>query len=300
LQNREWGDLKFFLATARRGSTLAAARELGVNQTTIARRIAALEAALSIRLVDRNRDGYRLTEAGAAILAQAERVASEAESVERLVEQGKRDLAGVIRVTATEMFADVVLTPWLAEFIDIYPDIKVELIATERCLDLGRREADIAIRASHQPREPGVLVRKLAACPWGLYCSRAYATKYGAPACADDLKDHLLIGADGNLSTLDPLIWLGKAAPRATVRSVCSTISNTLVAIRTGHGVGALPRDIGIAQKDLIECCPMPDFNYGWYLITREALRDVPRVKAFNKFIVARASTLKRLQRGGP
>jgi DNA-binding transcriptional LysR family regulator len=115
----DWGDLKFFLATARRGSTLAAACELGVNQTTIARRIAALETALSIRLVDRRRDGYRLTEAGAAILAQAERVAAEAETVERLVEVRKRDLAGVIRVTAPTVFADVILTPWLAEFMDL-------------------------------------------------------------------------------------------------------------------------------------------------------------------------------------
>jgi DNA-binding transcriptional LysR family regulator len=296
----DWGDLRFFLATARNGSTLAAARELGVNQTTIARRIAALETALSIRLVDRNRDGYRLTEAGVDILAQAERVASEAETVERLVEQRKRDLAGVIRVTATEEFADVILTPWLAAFIDIYPDIKVEVIATERRLDLGRGEADIAIRATQQPREPGILVRKLADSRWGLYCSRAYAAKHGAPACAADLNDHLVIGADGNLATIDAFIWLGKAAPRARVRTVCSTISNMLVAVRTGHGVGALPRDIGIAQKDFIACFAMPDFNYGWYLITREALKDVPRVKAFNKFIIAHASTLKRLQRKRP
>ena len=296
----DWGDLKFFLATARRGSTLAAARELGVNQTTIARRIAALEAALSVRLVERKQDGYRLTEAGAAILAQAERVASEAETVERLVEQGKRDLAGVIRVTAAEIFADVVLTPWLAKFIDIYPDIKVEVIATERFLDLARGEADIAIRASQQPREPGILVRKLAASHWGLYCSRTYAAKYGAPTCADALNDHLLIGVDGQLSTRDPGIWLGKAAPRARIRTVCSTISNTLVAVRTGQGVGALPREIGMAQKDLIECFLMPDFNYGWYLVTRTALKDVPRVKAFNQFIIAHAGTLKRLQRTRP
>jgi len=100
---------------------------------------------------------------------------------------------------------------------------------------------------------------------------------------------------DGQLSTHDPLIWLSKAAPRATIRTVCSTISNTLVAIRTGHGVGALPSVIGSVQKDFIKCFPMPDFNYGWYLITREALRDVPRVKALNRFIVAHASTLKHL-----
>ena len=295
----DWGDLKFFLATARRGSTLAAARELGVNQTTIARRIGALEAALSVRLFDRRRDGYRLSEAGAAILTQAERIASEAEAVERLVAQRKRSLAGVIRVTTTEEFAEVVLTPWLAEFIDLYPDIKVEVIATERRLDLARGEADVAIRASQQPREPGILVRKLADSPWALYCSRGYAAKHGAPSCADDLNDHSLIGADGKLTTLAAFVWLAKVAARARVRSVCNTISNMLVAVKTGHGVGALPRDIGIAQSDLIECFPTPDFNYGWYLITREALKDVPRVKAFNQFIVARANTLRRL-RGPP
>ena len=244
------------LSRTARHDGLCVAGELGVNQTTIARRIAALETALSIRLVDRNRDGYRLTEAGTAILAQAERVASEAETVERLVEQGKRDFSGVIRVTAPAIFAEMILTPWLSEFIGIYPNIKVEVIAAEQFIDLARGEADIAIRASQQPRESGLLVRKLADCPWGLYCSRAYAAKRGAPACEEELNDHLLIGADGRLSTRDSHLWLRKAAPQASVRTVCSTISMTLVAIRTGHGVGALPCDIAVAQKDLIECFP--------------------------------------------
>jgi DNA-binding transcriptional LysR family regulator len=293
----DWGDLRFFLATARKGSTLAAARDLGVNQTTIARRIAALEAALSVRLFDRHREGYRLSEAGAAIFTQAERIAVEAETFERLVAQRKRDLSGVIRVTTPEEFAEVVLTPWLAEFIDLYPDIKIEVIATERRLDLARGEADIAIRATKQPREPGSVVRKLADAPWAIYCSRRYAAKHGAPACADGLNDHLLIGVDGKLTTVDAFVWLAKVAPRAKIRSVCNTISNMLVAVKTGHGAGALPRDIGIAQSELIECFPLPEItHYGWYLIVPEALKDVPRIKAFNQFIVARASTLKRLQ----
>src|SRR5262249_10944980 len=122
----DWEDVKFFLATARRGSTLAAASELGVNQTTIARRIGALEAALSVRLFDRHQEGYRLSEAGAAVLTQAERIATEAEAFELLVTQRKRVLSGVIRVTSTQEFAEVVLTPWLAEFIEIHPDINVE------------------------------------------------------------------------------------------------------------------------------------------------------------------------------
>jgi DNA-binding transcriptional LysR family regulator len=292
----DWGDLRFFLATARKGSTLAAARELGVNQTTIARRIAALETALSVRLFDRHRDGYRLSEAGAAIVTQAERIAAEAEAFERLVAQHKRDLSGVIRVTTPESFAEIVLTPWLAEFIDLYPDIKVEVIATDRRFDLARGEADIAIRATKQPREPGIVARKLADSRWGVYCSHRYAAKHGAPACADDLNDHLFIGADGVLTTLDMFVWLAKVAPRAKIRSVCNSISNMLVAVKTGHGVGALPREL--AQSELIECFPLPNNGaYGWYLIVREALKDVPRVKAFTQFIAARAGTLKRLQR---
>src|SRR5262249_27085681 len=128
----------------------------------------------------------------------------------------------------------------LWEFMEIYPDIKVEVIATERRLELARGEADIAIRASQELYGPGLLTRKLAPCPWGLYCSRAYAAKHGTPACTGDLNDHILIGADGNLANFDPLIWLAKAAPRARIRTASSTISNTLVAVRTGHGVGAL------------------------------------------------------------
>src|SRR5258705_9235147 len=102
----EWGDLKFFLATARSGSTLSAARELGVNQTTVARRIAALEAALSLRLFDRNPHGYRLSEAGSAILPQAERVAAETEALQRVAAQRGRQLSGVIRVTTVEDLAN--------------------------------------------------------------------------------------------------------------------------------------------------------------------------------------------------
>jgi DNA-binding transcriptional LysR family regulator len=295
----DWGDLRFFLATARKGSTLAAARDLGVNQTTIARRITALEMALSVRLFDRHRDGYRLSEAGAAIFPQAERIATEAEAVERLVAQRQRDLSGVIRVTTTEEFAEIVLTPWLAEFIELYPDIKVEVIATHRCLDLARGEADIAIRATRRPHEPDSSVRKLADAEWGVFCSRRYAAKRGTPRCPDDLNEHLFIGADGTLATLDMFVWLAKVAPGVKVRSVCNTISNMLVAVKTGHGIAVLPRDIGNAQSDLIELFPLPKMNFGWYLVTRQALKDVPRVKAFSQFIVAHARTLSRLQRSG-
>src|SRR5258708_1826183 len=164
----DWGDLRFFLAAARAGSTLGAARELRVNQTTVARRIAALEDALGARLFDRHQDGYRLSEAGTAILGQAEHVAAEAETLERLIAQRSRQLSGVIRVTTVEIIANMMLTPWLSEFMDLYPDIRVEVIVTDQRLDLSRGEADIAIRAGYMPTGSGVVVRKLADAPWAL------------------------------------------------------------------------------------------------------------------------------------
>jgi DNA-binding transcriptional LysR family regulator len=293
----DWSDLRIFLAAARARSMLGAAGELGINQSTVTRRVAALEKALEIRLFHRNRDGCHLTEAGQSLFVQAERVAAEAETFERLVAQRKRELSGVIRVTTLESVANQVLTPLVSDFIELYPGIRVELIATNKRLDLARGDADIAIRACRAPTQSGIVIRKLADDPWKLYCSSGYSDRRGVPRLASDLNQHVLIGADGDLAKLDPFIWLAKTASQAVVRSVCSHLPNMLAAIQAGHGVGALPSSIGI-PPDLVECFPMPDFKFGIYLMTRDSLKDLPRVKEFNKFIVARRGVLKRALEG--
>jgi DNA-binding transcriptional LysR family regulator len=294
----EWSDLRFFLATARAGSTLAAARELGVNQTTVARRIAALEAALGARLFERHQDGYRLTEAGETMLPQAQAVATESETLERLLAQRTRQFSGVIRVTTPEIIANMMLTPWLAEFMEIYPDIKVEVIATDERLSLSRGEADVAIRAGRMPKEAGIVVRKLADGPWGLYCSKSYAQKRGLAKTVEELNDHLVIGANGSFAKLEPFVWLSEHAPRATVRTLCSTLANVVSATKAGHGISALPTPVGDAEPDLVHCLPL-NFQYSYYLVTREALKDVPRVKAFNAFIIDRSAKMKHVFEGG-
>jgi DNA-binding transcriptional LysR family regulator len=294
----DWGDLRFFLTTARTGSTLAAARELGVNQTTVARRIAALEEALGVRLFDRNQDGYRVSEAGNEILAQAERVRIEADTVANLVGQRKRSLSGVIRVTTPEALANFALTPWLAEFMELYPDIRVEVIAADQRLDLARGAADIALRAGRLPTEDGIVVRKLANAPWGLYCSKAYATKHGAPKTIEEVNGHMVVGADGWLASLDPYVYVAQHAPRAKVRSVCTTVVNVAYAIKSGHGVGALPCLLAFAESDNIECFRFEHLPYLYYLATPETLKDVPRIRAFSDFIVSRSAAIKHVLEG--
>jgi len=295
----DWSDVRFFLEVARSGSTLAAARVLRVNQTTVVRRIEALEAALKVRLFDRNHDGYRLSEAGIELLAQAERVATEAETLERLAALRGRSLSGVIRVTTIEKLASLILTPMLAEFIDLYPEVKVEVICADHRLDLARGDAEIAIRAGNMPTEPGIVVRKLADDPWAVYCSPPYAAKHGMPRCGDDLNSHWIIGPEGHISKLSPFIWLANAAPRARVRSVCNSGVNMLAAIKAGHGVGPLPKIVVYgAESELIECFSLPQLDSAFYLATRADMKDVPRIKAFSEFVVARMAAVKPILEG--
>jgi DNA-binding transcriptional LysR family regulator len=291
----EWSDLRVFLAVARDGSTVAAAKALGINQTTVARRIAALEEAVQLRLFDRRQDGYRLSEAGAALVEHAEKVETAAAALEQEIRRQHRCLGGVIRVTTTEEFANAVLAPWLAEFMDLYPDIRVEMVPSDRRLDLAAGEADVAIRAQKQPDDPGVVVRKLSDSRWALYCSEAYAERRSAPRCVEDLADHSIISADGPLARIDPFQWLARAASEESIRSRCASLSNLLAAVRAGHGVGPLPTSLASRDADLVQCLDMPDFGYGYYLVVNAALKDAPRVRAFLDFIAARASVLRRL-----
>jgi DNA-binding transcriptional LysR family regulator len=120
-----------------------------------------------------------------------------------------------------ESIANQILTPLLSEFIEHYPDIKVELIATNKRLDLVRGDADIAIRACRPPTQSGIVVRKLADDPWKLYCSPGYAERRGVPGCASDLDRHVLIGADGEFAKLDPFV----CSPRPLRARMCAAFA---------------------------------------------------------------------------
>ena len=190
----DWNDIRHFLAVARTGSTLAAARELHVNQTTCARRIEALEAALGQRLFDRTRTGRTLTEAGRDLVPCAEAVEKAAVELAHQAGSHTRGLRGSLRVTTSEVLANLWLTPALVEFRRLYPDIQLELISGDRFLDLVKGEADVAIRATGRPNDAGCVIRKLASIPWAIYCSEEYAARYGKPNGPEDLNNHLLVG----------------------------------------------------------------------------------------------------------
>ncbi len=295
----EWGDLRHFLAVARSGSTLSAAKILGVNQTTVARRIAALEESLGEKLFDRAAGGYRLTEVGSAMVQNAERVEAEVDSFSRMVAQRSRKLLGMIRVTTNDVLADCLLTPWLPEFTQRFPVVQVETIITDRRLDISRGEADIALRAGRSKVEgEGLVVRRLATGRWGVYASKAYAAEHGRPKDPSELVQHPIIGGAGDLARFEPEFLRIAKANGAVVRQASSSILNIAGAIRSGLGVGGIPCMVGELDPELERCFLFSDADYDLVLITREEMRNLPHVRAFNDFIASRTAALRHMIEG--
>lgn len=295
----DWGDLRHFLAVARGGSTLSAGRILGVNQTTVARRVAVLEEALGEKLFDRTAGGYRLTEIGAALVQNAERVESEVDAFARMVQQRSRRLSGVIRFTTNDVLADTLLNPWLGEFNRRFPSVKLEVHVSDQRLDLSRGEADIALRAGTTPVVgEGLVVRKLGSGKWGVYASRDYVARRGKPAGPDDLQQHFLIESAGRLSEFEPEFFKKAKAAGAVVQSAYTSVLNIAHAVRAGLGVGPVPCVLAGLDPSFELCFLYDEQDYDLRLIIREELRSLPHVKAFSDFIAARTSALRPIIEG--
>jgi len=190
----DWNDARYFLAISRLGSLSAAARHLRVQQSTVGRRLAALEAALAARLFERTPDGYVPTGAGEALVQRAERIEAEALAAERELAGREGRVAGSVRVTAPQAFGFGFVVPLLAKLHAEQPDVLVELVADNSALNLSRREADLALRIG-RPLQPHLVMRKLSDIADGLYASRAYLERHG-PVRADDLSRHAYVNFD--------------------------------------------------------------------------------------------------------
>jgi DNA-binding transcriptional LysR family regulator len=302
LQNilmRDWDDLRHFLAVARAGSTLGGAKLLGVNQTTCARRVAALEASVGARLFERRQAGYRLTEAGHRVLAHAERVEAEVGALAEAMQAERRRLTGRLRVTAAESLANLVLTPFLAGFRDAHPDVRVDLIVIDRKLSVGRGEADIALRAGPQPETAGVAARRICHLAWTVYGARGYAARHGLPRDLAGLAGHAVMGGEGGIARASGLLAV-EQAPGVEVVSRSDSLTNIAAAVAAGLCLAPLPCMIGDPMPGLQRCFPpRPELGGELWLVVREALREEPHVRAFLDALAAFLRPLRPMMEGG-
>ena len=284
----DWNDLRFFLVVARKGSTTAAASALGASASTVARRITALEEDLGARVFDRRPDGYRLTELGEQLVASAEVVERAAGEIERSVSTFRRGAAGTLRVTAMDLVASELILPHLLEFRTSYPLVEVELLTTDEKLDLVAGEAEIALRFGPQPVESGLVCRRVGTVEVALYCSRAYEASVGIPASVEELNDHAVIRGIGYVDTRPHHLWMAEAAPRAKIAHRANSSVGIYEAIRQGLGIGSLTTAQADREPDLVRVPVGPRIAADAWLITSEASRLRPHVRAFLDFIAPR------------
>lgn len=283
----DWNDLKAFLAVARGGSTLAAAKALGVNQTTVARRIESLEAALGLKLFERGQSGSRLTEAGQDLVADAKAVERAATAFDNHAQAHQRGLAGSLRITCIELMANMALTPAIAEFRRQYPEVQVDLIISDKQLDIEAGEADLAVRSGTALPISNLVARKLADYPFRLYCSRDYAARKGLPATPAALAEHDLIGGDAGLEMMPGIRWMFEQAGGKAPASRSNSLTNMVHAVSAGLGIAPLPCIIADADANLLRCSERIEIAeaHAW-IVTRRELKDTPRVRAFIDFLV--------------
>ena len=290
----DWNDLKAFLAVAETGSTLSAAQALRVSQTTVARRIAALEAATSLNLFERRQAGYALTPVGEAMLASAIAVRDAANRFGEAAGARSRDAGGTVSVTTMEIFAVTILPPILRDLRAAHPAIHIHLDTSDEPRDLAAGAADIAIRSSKQPTGAGLVGRRIADNPWTLYCSRDYADRHGVPHSREQLATHPFIGGGG--SVWEPYqAWLKQYRLEESVVMQYDSGSGLLAGARAGMGLTILPAFLADREPDLIRCIPpKSEDTTGLWLLTHERLRHVPRVRLVLDFLATELAKLGR------
>lgn len=295
----DWNNLKCFLAVAKEGSTLAAARLLGVNQSTVQRRIADLEIQLGQRLVERLPSGYHLTELGAAVVPAAQNLATSAAAFEQAVQDLGRAHVGIIRLTCPEPIAFRLTQSGIMDrFHTAHPSLKVEFVLSDQYVDLEKGEADVALRSGDT--DDSLLVgRKIADSLWAIYASKQYIDRHGAPATLSDLANHPLIGFEESMAKHRTVSWLKEVAPDATYAARNTSVLGLIYATKAGVGVAPLPMSLGDAEPDLVRVLgPVPELTRAWRILTHPDQRHTARISAFFAFILSESDRLRPILTG--
>ena len=276
----DWNDLRFFLAVARTGSTLAAGRSLKVAQATVSRRITMLEEALGTPLFVRSPSGYTLSVRGQAMLPHAERVEREVEALQNSVAAEGRRLSGTVRLTTVESAANVWLMPAIAAFRAKHPAVVAEIIVDDRTLDIARGEADIAIRFGNPPQDESLVIRRIVELHESVYVHRDLANELGIPNSYDGLTRFPFVGMAGTgVGQIER--WVDSLGPDMQIVHRANTLSSVISAVRAGMGAAVMPCLIGDTHGNLVRLFPpIPELTTPGWLVTSAAARQQPHVRA--------------------
>ena len=269
-----WDDLKVVLALARAGTLAGAARGLGMDATTVGRRIAAIEGVLRARLFDRVSSGYVATEAGHRAIALAEEVERATEAFRNEIEGTDQRIAGEVRLTGLDAIFDHLIIPRLPDLLGRYPGLEITFASNLEFVDLSRREADIALR-SREPRHPDSVGRRL-----GVLAQAAYAAKAspnGGPP--------FLIGLPRAHDGSDFSRILTESFPTGKIVARASSESHIHELVRAGVGIGVLDCFVGDRDPGLYRVLPKPVWSQTAWAEIHLAMAKAPRIRAVMDFL---------------
>ncbi|MBP5986425.1 MAG: LysR family transcriptional regulator [Azonexus sp.] len=279
-----WDDVRYALALGRCASLVAAARQLGVDQTTVSRRLRTLESDLGTPLFERRKGLLMPTSAGLILIERGQRMEQEMAALCHLVADSQSQVQGVIRITAVDALVSHYLVRHLAQLRGLYPGLAVELIASSRSLDLGRREADIAVRLA-RPVDGDYVMRCLGKLAYSIYGAAHRMVEA-------NWADEAWVAYEHALDQVPEMLWLAQNVGHERVSFRCNNMDALATAVADGVGLGILPRFLGERHAG-IACISgaVPVLEREMWLVLPRELREIPRIRAVSDWLVQRFTT---------
>lgn len=292
-----WDDVRLFLALCRASTVSEASRALGVDASTVSRRLVALEEAMAATLFDRSHEGIAATKSAEDLLPVAVEMEEAMTRFSNAAQGLEREVSGLVRIACPPDVADVIVAPLLRDLLAQHPKLRIEIAPGEAVLDLTRREADLALRTV-RPVQGDLLITKLTTVRWVLVASPALARELGTLRAWEDAP---WIGWGERLSQIGPALWLKSRVKDLDPVVRSDSLMVILAVLAAGVGItlipepsvahyGLVPVKLSPALRAATETLPTNDL----YLVTHRALRDVPRVRAVWDMLLARSAPRKR------
>jgi DNA-binding transcriptional LysR family regulator len=298
LQTLAWDDFKLVKTIAEARGLTGAAERLGVNHSTVFRRLGQLEEELGVTLFERHRTGYALTPAGEEMTSLAGRMEEDVATFARKLAGQAVSPAGELRVTTNDTLLVHLLTPIFARFAQTCPDVRLDVVLTNQALNLSKRDADVAIRATDNPPET-LVGRRVASIGWAVY---GRAIDFPTPRAVDlvDLYERSWVALGDNLAALKAARFVREHVAPEKIAYKVNTVLGLAEAVESGIGIGPLPCFIADVRPALVRLTPLnPDFTAGLWLLTHPDLRQSARVRAFLDFTAAEIAKQRKMIEGG-
>lgn len=277
----DWNDLRYFLAVARHASLSGAGRELGVSQSTVLRRISALEQDVGHQLFDRLPSGYTLAPEGKDMLSLALSVEEQVLALDRVMAGRCEVVGGPLRVATSDVLAQTILARHLVPFYRSFPEIHIELLIGDDYVDLARREADVAFRVG-RPEQESLFGRQVTVLGWALYGGAEYLSQHSLPSGMNDISQHRFVGFAGKMASLAASAWLSEHIPEGCITYRTNNLMHLRDLLRLGLGLGLLPSILGDDDPSLIRVLPpIRSLDREGWLVTHEDLKHNTRVQCF-------------------